>query len=87
VDEYLRATAISEFFGKDTFDDVADIQTLDDALAHAISLEKATLLFYQALRDNIGGTVLDLVIEAEKRHLASLTGYSEPAVTDGGEAA
>jgi len=42
-------------------------------LIKAVRLEKATLLFYHALRDNIGKqTSLDEIIAAEKTHLTTL---------------
>ena len=43
------------------------------ALANAFAMERATLLFYQAIRDTIGAdTALDEVITAEKSHLTTL---------------
>ncbi len=72
-DEYLRATAISEFFRDDAFIDLEKIEKPKDALANAFAMEKATLLFYQAIRDRVGpDTALDEVIEAEKSHLTAL---------------
>ncbi len=53
---------------------MGSIKGRDDALGEAIKLEKATLLFYHALREAIGEkTVLDAVIRAEKDHLVALT--------------
>jgi rubrerythrin len=73
VDEYLRATAISEFFGKDALDKLKQVQTPGEALAQAVRLEKATLLFYHALRDHLGAnTALDELINTEKTHLTTL---------------
>jgi rubrerythrin len=73
VDEYLRATAISEFFGKDAMNKLKEVATPGEALAQAVRLEKATLLFYHALRDNLGAsTALDELINAEKSHLTTL---------------
>lgn len=72
-DEYLRATAISEFFKDDAFDELDKIETPKDALAKAVALEKTTLLFYQAIRDSVGpDTALDELINAEKSHLTTL---------------
>jgi len=72
-DEYLRATAISEFFKDDAFDKLDQIETPQDALAKAVALERTTLLFYQAIRDSVGpGTALDELITAEKSHLTTL---------------
>ena len=73
VDEYLRATAISEFFKDEAFDNFDKIQEPADALTRALAMERAALLFYQAIRDTIGAdTALDAVIEAEKNHLTTL---------------
>jgi rubrerythrin len=70
---YLRATATSEFFKKDWFERTDDLETLTDALIKAFYFEKATLLYYQAIRDIIGGSLqLDSVIQAEKGHVISL---------------
>ena len=73
VNDYVKATAISEYFRKDSFRNLEGVETERDALAKAFGLEKATLLFYHALRDTIGeGTALDSLIEAEKSHLSTL---------------
>jgi rubrerythrin len=73
VDEYLRATAISEFFRDEACDRFDKIEEPTDALANALAMERAALLFYQAIRDTIGAdTALDQVIEAEKNHLTTL---------------
>ena len=72
-DEYLRATAISGFFKDEAFDNLEKIEKPKDALANAFAMERATLLFYQAIRDRIGAdTALDEVIQAEKSHLTAL---------------
>jgi rubrerythrin len=72
-DDYLRATAISEFFKGDVFESLAKVETPSDALANAVGLERATLLFYQAIRDKVGpNTALDELIEHEKDHLTTL---------------
>jgi len=69
----LRASAASEFFSPESLSGVDDIRTPADALRKALGLEKATLFFYQSLRD-----VLDdeeevaPLIETEKRHISSL---------------
>ena len=73
VDEYLRATAISEFFGKDALDRLEKVEEPGDALNCAVGLEKASLLFYQAIRDTIGESpALDEIIKTEKSHLTTL---------------
>jgi rubrerythrin len=73
VDEYLRATAISEFFGHGALDRLREVKTPGEALVQAVRLEKATLLFYHALRDHLGAnTALDDLINTEKSHLTTL---------------
>jgi rubrerythrin len=79
-DQYLRAVAISEFIKADHFAGMDSIQTVQDALHHAIGLEKSTLVFYYGLKDEVGGDALDAIIAEEKRHIVSLTGRLE-AVT------
>ena len=73
VDEYLKATAISEFFSRDAFDRMAEFSMPEEALQNAFKLEKNTLLFYQALRDVMGANdVLEEIIGTEKDHVISL---------------
>jgi rubrerythrin len=74
-DDYLRAMAISEFFSKKTgpFVDAEKIDDRVDALRHAFNFEKATLGYYQAMQDALTqSTVLDAIIEEEKKHIISL---------------
>jgi rubrerythrin len=71
--QFLRATAISEFFRKDAFKDSDRIDSVDDALGRALSFEKSTLQYYQAIRDLTGESPqLDAIIEAERGHVVSL---------------
>ena len=71
--EFLRATTISSFFQQDAFHDVDAIRTPQDALENAFSLEKATLLFYEALLDTLGDDAsLSAIIQAEKEHVVAL---------------
>ena len=78
--QFLRATAISEFFRKDYFVRVDEISTPADALGKALSFEKETLLYYQAIRDVLGeNKQLDAIIEAERNHLMAI---SRIVVTD-----
>ena len=70
--EYLRALATAEiFYGNNEALDPADrVGTREDALHRALDLEKATLLYYGAMRDVLGPSeVLDAVIATEKAHL------------------
>ena len=73
ADSLLRATAMSEFFRKDTFQNLEAVETPEDALEKAFGLEKSTLFFYMSLRESFGsGTALDQVIAEEKRHVTQL---------------
>lgn len=72
-DEYLRAIAISEFLRADHFAELDKADDLADVLLAAIGMEKATLVFYQGIKDAIGGhPALDAVIQEEKKHIVSL---------------
>jgi len=74
--QYLKAMSISEFFspGRGPFKDVDIIEDRDDALETAFGLEKATLAFYQAVRDVHTGELeaLKKVIDAEKGHIVKI---------------
>jgi rubrerythrin len=71
--QFLRATAISEFFNKDYFKHTDDIKSSDDALGRALAFEKATLQFYQAIKDILGDN-RDLlnIIDTERSHVVAL---------------
>ena len=48
-------------------------RTPQDTLENAFSLEKATLLFYEALLDTLGDDAsLSAIIQAEKEHVVAL---------------
>jgi rubrerythrin len=71
--QFLRATAISEFFRSDSFKDTDAIKDKTEALGRAFAFEKATHQYYQAMRDVIGeSSELDAIIEAEKNHVVTL---------------
>ncbi|UCC59586.1 MAG: ferritin family protein [Dehalococcoidia bacterium] len=73
--EYVKAMSISEFFSRShgPFQNVDKIEDRDDALEKAFGFEKATLGFYQAVRDMLGeNPTLLQVIEAEKEHVRVL---------------
>jgi rubrerythrin len=71
--QFLRATAISEFFRKDYFKQADEISTPSDALGKALAFEKATLLYYQAIRDVLGeNKQLDAIIKAERNHVMAI---------------
>jgi rubrerythrin len=73
VHDYLRATAISEFFGKKAFMRMEEFETREDVLRNAFNLEKNTVLMYQALRDAIGpDPALDEIIETEQAHVVAV---------------
>jgi rubrerythrin len=75
---YLAATAVSEFFmgEKGAFRDTGKIKTRDDALGRAFAFEKATLLYYHAIRDILGeNQILHAIIKAEKSHVVSVMKY------------
>jgi rubrerythrin len=74
--QYLRAMSISEFFAGEGLFSKEQVETREDALHRAFNLEKATLQFYQAMRDVIGeNEVLEAVIQAEKSHVVSIMRY------------
>lgn len=71
--QFLRATAISEFFRKDYFTKMKEITGADEALGKALAFEKSTLQFYQAISDIIGESEsLDTIIKAERNHVLAL---------------
>ena len=73
---FLRAMSISEFFSPTSglTRDVEEIQSRAEALRRAIELEKATLGYYQALREVLGESeALDGIIQAEREHLLTVT--------------
>jgi rubrerythrin len=73
---FLRAMSISEFFSPRSglTRDIEKIQNRADALRRAIELEKATLGYYQALREVMGDSeALDGIIQAEREHLVSVS--------------
>jgi rubrerythrin len=73
--EYLRALATAEIFygNNDALDPADRVSTREDALHRALDLEKATLLYYGAMRDVLGPSeVLDAVIKTEKAHLVQV---------------
>jgi rubrerythrin len=72
---YLRAMSASEVFSaaRGPAQDLEGIRSRDDALERALNLEKATLAYYQAVREVIGADeVIDSLIEVEKRHVVKV---------------
>ena len=73
--DYLRAMSMSDIFSspKGLAGDVAGIKSREDALERALNLEKATLAYYQAVRDVVGtDEVLDSLIATEKKHVVKV---------------
>jgi rubrerythrin len=71
--DLLRASAASEFFHPESLARTDDIRTPADALETALGLEKATLFFYQSLKDVLDeNQEVNHLIETEKRHISSL---------------
>ena len=69
----LRASAASAVFTPESLSRTDDIRTPADALHKALELEKATLFFYQSLKDVLDeSTEVDHLIQTEKRHVSTL---------------
>jgi rubrerythrin len=75
-EQYLRAMSVSAYFSRreGPFHDIDSIEERDDALEQAFNFEKATLGFYQAVKEVLAGDndALIKVIEAERRHVARI---------------
>jgi len=87
---YLRAMSMSDVFSgpKGLATAIDAVRTREDALEHALNLEKATLAYYQAVREVLGpDEVLETLIAVERRHVllvmkllvtgAKFRGYSD----------
>ncbi len=73
--EYLRSLAGREFFDREVapLSQPAEITSPGDALSKALALEKATVLFYDAMKDVLGqNRELETIIAAEKQHVTTL---------------
>jgi rubrerythrin len=69
----MRAAASGEFFDKKKADDLSHIQTAEDALTHAVELERSTLLYYHTMRSVLGASPeLDAIIAEERSHMTAL---------------
>jgi len=76
--QFLRAMSMSEFFmGQEgLFKKLEKIKEADDALLEAFELEKATLQYYDAMKEFLGDSdALNAVIAAEKSHVLKLMNY------------
>ncbi len=72
---YVRAMSMSDVFSgmKGLHGNVDAIRSREDALERALSLEKATLGFFQAMREVFdGGEVLASLVAVEKGHVAKV---------------
>jgi rubrerythrin len=72
--DYLRAMSMSEVFDAQALSkSVSGIRSRDDALERALALEKATLAYYQAMREIIGpDEFLEVLISVEKKHVVKV---------------
>jgi rubrerythrin len=69
----LRASAASRILSPQALAEADDAKTPADALLGALELEKATLFFYQSLKDVLDDNEeVDHLIETEKRHVSAL---------------
>jgi rubrerythrin len=74
----LKIMSRSEFFmGEEGLSrKIDEIKTREDALERAVGLEKATLGYFQAMKDVLGDEpTLDDIIKIEKGHLVKLMEY------------
>jgi len=72
---YLRAMSMADVFSSTQHlaTEVESVRTREDALERALRLEKATLAYYQAMRDVLGpDEVLDALIAVEKKHVVKV---------------
>ncbi len=72
--DYLRAMSMSEVFDTEALSkSVSGIRSREDALERALALEKATLAYYQAMREILGpDEFLDVLISVEKKHVVKV---------------
>ena len=73
--DYVRAMSMSAIFSGDKglANSVEGVKTRNDALERALGLEKATLSYYQAVREIVGADdVLDSLIAVEKKHVVKV---------------
>ena len=76
---YLIAMARSELFGGGVGLAVVleKVQSVAEVLTRVLDFEKATLGFYRAIQDILGGNeTLDAIIEEEKKHITRLAMFS-----------
>jgi rubrerythrin len=69
----LRASAASKMLSPEALARTDEFENPGDALRGALELEKATLFFYQSLKDVLDDNEeVDHLIETEKRHVSTL---------------
>jgi rubrerythrin len=69
----LRASAASKALDPDHLSRTDEIRSPTDALHQALDLERATLFFYQSLKDVLDNSPeIDHLIDTEKRHVSTL---------------
>jgi len=76
--QFLKVMSLSEFFMGESglFKKLDEVESREDALRRAFTLEKDTLGYYRAMEDIIGkNDTLTAVIEAEKKHLKKVMEY------------
>jgi rubrerythrin len=68
--QFLQAAAFSKYFKEGSLENIG---SEEEALGKALNFEKATLQYYEALRDIIGtNDKLEAIIDAEKDHVVTL---------------
>jgi rubrerythrin len=71
--DLLRASAASAVLSPKSLSQMDDVRSPADALHKALEVEKATLFFYQSLKDVMDQSKeVDHLIETEKRHISTL---------------
>lgn len=76
--QYLRVMSMSQFFmgEKGLHKTLDEIKEKSDALMWALELEKATLQYYNAMKEVMGDDeTISAVIKAEREHLAKIMRY------------
>lgn len=69
---YVRAMSMADIFSgpKGLASAMDGVRTREDALERSLNLEKATLAYYQAVREILGADeILDALIAVERRHV------------------
>jgi rubrerythrin len=78
--KYLHEIVESEFFlgSNKALTSVGNISTVDEAIRHAISFEKETLLYFYALKDAVQEKdMINDIINQEKNHMIWLSNFGK----------